>query len=220
MNNDSVKFIAFKKLNDFFSGFREQKFKKGQVILEAMEEPSGVFYLTDGVIRQYSISPKGEEITLNLFKSISFFPISWVLNDGINPHYFEAMTPITVRKAPKEKVLKLLKEDPEVLFDLAQRIYRGLEGFYLRMEHLMSGSAKNRLISELVIFAKRFGELSGDHTEVKLKLTEKELAAISGITRETVSRELHKLEKKDLLDFKKNTLIINNLSKLEEELEV
>jgi len=104
------------------------------------------------------------------------------------------------------------------LFDLLQRIYKGLDGYFLRMEYLMSGTAQARLIAEILIYAKRFGNEEKGKIIVGVKLTEKDLASQTGIARETVSREIHKLKDKGLVDFDKNILTVKSLVSLEDEL--
>lgn len=207
-----------KKLDDFFSKYKDQKYKKKEILIRADDEPSGVFYLKEGVVRMYAISAQGEELTINIYKPISFFPMSWILNNTTSHHYFEAMSPVTVRKATKEDFLGFLQKEPDVVLDLMKRIYRGLDGYFLRMEYLMSGNAQTRLITELLIYTKRFGEKQGNTTVVKLKLTERDLASQSGIARETVSREIQKLKEKGLIDFQKNILTVQDLHRLEEQL--
>ena len=202
-----------KKLDKFFSQFLNSSlhsnFKKGEILIKPDNPPSGIFYLKEGVVKQYSISANGEELILNIYKPISLFPMAYAINNTLPHHYYEAMTPVLVWSAPKEKTLEFVRKNEDVLLDLLSRIYKGLEGFFLRMENLMAGSAKARLTTTLLIYAKRFD---------KVKITEKDLAAQSGITRETVSREIQKLKEKGLLNFQKSILTIYDLQKLEKEL--
>ncbi len=206
------------KLDNFFQQYKSRKYKRREILIRAADEPVGLFYLIEGVVRQYVITSSGEELTINVFKSPSMFPMAWVVNDTISPHFFEAMTVVTAWVAPKKEVLEFLKQEPDILLDLVKRIYKGLDGYFMRMEHLMLGSAQARLIAELLIYARRFGEQIESTVKVNFKLTERDLAAQSGIARETVSREIQKLKQKGLINFEKNTLLINDIQKLEEEL--
>ncbi len=186
-----------------------RKFRKGELLIEPTKEPAGLFHLNEGTVKQYTITKSGEELILNIFKAGSYFPMGWLVNDSPVTHYFEAITDMTATISSKEAGLKLFKENPEVLFDLVKRIYKGLEGYFMRMEYQMTGNAKSRLITELVITAKRFGEI---------KLKEKDLAAQSGIARETVSRELKKLREEDLIELKSGQILIKDLDLLENKL--
>lgn len=207
-----------KKLDKFFAGYKLQKYKKGEILIRAEEDISAVFYLKEGVVKRYAVSPQGKELILNIYKPVSFFPMDLILNNAKNNHYYEAVTGLVVWKAPKEKIIEFIKSEPDILLDLLSRVYKGLAGFFLRMEYLMAGSARSSLVAELLIYAKRFGEKKGSSTRVKLKITEKELASQSGITRETVNREFKKLKEKKLINFHKGILTIHNLPQLESEL--
>lgn len=210
--------IIIKKLDRFFGQYRFIKFRKREIIIRADDTPLGIFYLKSGVVREYVISPKGEELTLNIFRPYAFFPMPYALNQTINNHFYEAQTPVEAWRAPAENVMEFIRKEPEIALDLLSRIYRGLQGLFLRMEYLMGGSATNRLIAELIIYGKRFGEVKNGRIEVNLRLTQKDLAAQTGTARETVGRILKNLSKKKLIIFKNKKLIINELTKLEEQL--
>lgn len=206
------------KLDTFFSQYECFKYKKGRIIISGDVMPKGVVYLKEGVVRNYSISAQGEKITLNIYKSPSFFPMSWVLNDSLNSSYYEAITDVAIYISPRKKFLSYIEKENSVLLDLLKRIYKGLDGYFQRMEYLMIGNAKARLISELVIIAKRFGEKEESKKSVKIKFTQQELSSQTGISRETISRELGKLAKKNLVAYKDSVLVIKDLENLEEEL--
>ena len=144
--------------------------------------------------------------------------MSYVLNESLPTHYFEAMNDVVVWEAPKENFLEFIKNNPDVLLDLVKSIYKGLDEYTLRLESMMTGSAYTRLIVELLIDAKRFGKKI-KNKGVELRLTQDELAAESGIARETISREMKKLKDKMLVVANKHKLVILSLKKLEEELQ-
>ena len=202
-------------LEAFFSKYTRKKLDTGEILIAAQDEPTGVFFLKEGLVRMYSISLEGGEVTLNVFKPESFFPVSWVINNSKNPYYYEALLPSLVYIAPKKDFLGFLKKDSTILFDLLKRIYKGLDGFFVRMEALMIGNARVRVVTEILIMSRRFGNTnkSGRST---FKVSEKEIAAATGIARETVSREFNKLKKEGLLDFKQGQLTVNGIKKLED----
>lgn len=206
------------KLNQFFAKGKTQKFNRREIIIRADNDPSGVFFLKEGIVRTFGISQTGEEVTVNIFKPGSFFPMSAVINDGLNRYFFETMTKAVVVKAPKEAVLEFLKQEPDILFDLLRRLYRGIDGLLWKVEYLMSGNAYSRLIVELLIYADRFGEKNGSLVGIDLNLTQKDLASQTGMTRETVSRELAKLKAKGLVEKHRRTIVIRNLDSLNNEL--
>ena len=198
------------KINKFFVQFKHQFYKKGEILIRADDNPSGIFYLKEGIVKEYAISRKGDELVVNVFRPISFFPMSWAINNTPNQYFFEAMTDLDLFKAPKEEAIEFIKTNPDVLYDLMSRVYKGVDGILARMTYLMAGNAYAKLITELIIYAKRFGTTN--------RISEKDLAASSGITRETVSREMKILKDKGFITFNKNILVIKDLKMLEGEL--
>lgn len=206
-----------RKLESFFCKYKKQQYRKGEILVRADDDPSGVFYLTEGQVKMYLISRKGDEVVLNIFRPIAFFPMTWALNNTKNLYYFEAMTEVELRRAPRDEVIEFLNNNPDVMYDLLGRVFKGIDGLLTRMAYLMSGNANVRLISELIISAKRFGQQAQDGSLV-VTLTEKDLGTQTGLTRETISREMKVLKDKGVVTFQKNQLIIHSVALLEEEL--
>lgn len=206
------------KIDFFFTQFKQQKYKKGEILIRADDTPSGIFYLKQGFVREYFISRNGDECVVNIFKPVSFFPMSWAINNTENVYFFEALNAVEVWKAPKERVLAFIKQEPDVLYDLVSRVYRGTDGLLTRMSYLMSGSAYIRVVAELLIQIKRFGQVKANTKQVTIKISEKDFAAQAGMTRETVSREIHILKEKKIIAFTQNTLTVSDLAALEKEL--
>lgn len=207
-----------KKLTAFFIMHKKQTFRKGGILIRADEDPLGIYFIQEGIVRQYYISKNGEEITLNMFKSFAFFPMSWSISDIHNNYYYEAMTDCVVYKAPKETTLAFMKKEPDVLLDLLRRIYIGIEGLWMHIEYLSGGSAFNKLIATLLILGKRFGKKEKEGVVIQIKLSEKDLSEYAGMYRETVSRELQKLREQGLVLFYKGSITIPDLNKLESSL--
>jgi CRP-like cAMP-binding protein len=205
------------KIKKNFNKGKFQGFKKGELLIRADENPQGVYYLTQGLVKQYAISKKGEEIVVNIFKPIAFFPMSWAINETRNIYYFEAVDNVEVYRCPREDAVEFVKQNPDVLFNLMSRVYWGLDGILSRMVYLMSERAYDRLIIELLIQGRRFGKNVGKGS-IEIKITERELASQSGMTRETVSREIKKLKTRGLVQVINNSLIVKDFQKLEDEL--
>jgi CRP-like cAMP-binding protein len=205
-----------KKVKDLYSEYDSLEIKKGETLIYAYKNPKETIFLMEGLVKMYAISKNGNEFVLNIFKAPSFFPISLIVNKSENHYYYEAMTKVKIKKAPNEKVLRFIKSNPDVLYDLLQRVYRGMDGILLKLEYSMSSSAKSRLIVELITQAKRFGKKNGNKYELSVSLSE--LSTTVGLARETVSREIKILKEKKLITLKNKKLVISDLLKLVEEI--
>lgn len=208
--------MVTKNIVTFFQQYIHKGYKKGEQLKKFREEAEGVFYLKKGVVRLAQPTETGLA-TINIYKQNAFFPVQWAINNTSDPYIYEAMTDVDVYVAPKTAVKKFLKENPDVVYDLLKRIYKGLEGYFLLMGSLLSGDAYKRLILQLIINTKRLGRLQKNGT-YELDLTHQQFAALSGLSRETVTREMQKLIEKKLVSYKGKQLVINDLEKLESQL--
>ncbi len=206
------------KLNTFFSQFKFQKYKKGEIFIRADSEPLGILYLTKGMVKQYSISPEGVEQALTIYKPQTFFPMMWAINNLPNSYYYEAVGDVEVWCAPKDEVISFIKTEPDVLYDLLGRLYVGMSGLLTRIEYLMNGSAYHRVVFTILNIAERFGEKEINSNDTTLHTTHKEIAAFSGLTKETISRQSRILQDKGLIENKNHTIHVKNMQKLENEL--
>lgn len=205
------------KTKDFFSPYPQKSFDKGELLILAGDDPGHIFYLESGQVRQYDISAAGTEVVVNVFKSTAFFPMSWAINRTPNGYFFEAATAVKVHLAPPDDAVDFIKQNPDVMFDLLSRLYRGTDGVVRRMAHLMGSGARRRLLFELILENERFGKPAG-HNASTVKISEAELGARSGLSRETVSREIHELKAAGLVDIGSKGITLKKLSRLIEEL--
>jgi CRP/FNR family transcriptional regulator len=205
------------KIDQFFSKYTLRTLKAGEILVQAGEDPQGIFYLADGRVRQYDISEHGTELVLNTFKAGAFFPIAWALNKMPNTYFFEALTPISYRSAPAEDVINFLKENPDVLLDLLARVYRGADGILRRMALMIGGGAHRRSLFELYIASQRFGKKQEDGS-VSIPMHEGELARSAGLSRETLSRELQNLKKSGTVHITRKEIVLKDVRALEREL--
>lgn len=206
-----------KTIKKFFSNYPLRRYKKGQILIYGGDEPAGVFHLVSGRVRQYDINYRGDEIVVNVFQPPAFFPMSWAVNKSRNLYFFETATDVELRQAPADRVTEFLKDNPSVTYDLLRRLYSGTDGLQRRMAHLMGGSARSRILFELIIECARFGEVKKNGVCI-LAINESELAKRTGLSRETVNREISKLKQRGLLTHTGQKISVVGLKNLQEEL--
>lgn len=205
------------KINKQFSKYPLHTYPKGQILVFADESPQYIFYLLKGKVRKYDVSYRGDEVIVNVFKPPAFFPMSWAINGTENKYFYKTEEPTEIYFVPVADALAFIKENPDVMLDLLARLYKGMDGLLGRVVHLMSGSAKSRLLYELIIECRRFGrpDNNGGYT---LGASEVDIAARSGLSRETVSRELRKMKDQGIIAIEHGGIVIKDLVALEKVL--
>ena len=214
MNNTE----AITKVTAFFSQKPARSYKKGEIILSPGEPISDVYYVETGLIRLYCLLGDGKELTLNIFKPGSYFPMFLILNNTANLNYFQAMTAAKLSKSSKEEIVRFIQNEPDVLLDFTKRLSSGLNGLITTIQYSLFGSVHTRIISAILLLAKRFGEPQHDGSLlIGIRLTHQDIANIVGVARETVSIEMEKLANKNLVTDTRRKITILNIPRLQEE---
>lgn len=208
---------SIEKLDALTAHFRTDVYKQGHVLLHAESNPPGVYYLLEGQVKQYDITDSGQEIIVNIFKPFTFFPMTWALNNTYNQYFFEALTDIKIKTIPVADIKNLIASEPDVTLDLLKRLLTGVSGLQRRMAHLMAGEASSRVAYEIIIESKRFGALQKDGSTA-IAVSQVELASRTGLSRETVNREIQKLTKAGQVHMTGKKLIVKDIRSLASEL--
>ncbi len=193
-----------------------QTYPKGAILTQAHQDPKGVALLVEGIVEQYDITPEGNKMILNIFRPHAFFPMSWAINKTPNEYFYAALTNVKIRYAPADQTVEFLRHNPDVMFELLSRVYRGTDALLKRLTLASAGVASHRLIFELLVEAYRFGD-GINETKRHIKIRQNTLAARSGLARETVSREMHKLAVDRLVTMTKGGIVVD-LERLKERL--
>ena len=205
------------KTEEFFAGYRERHFSKGQIIIFPDETSPLVYFLTEGKIKKYSVNYKGDEIILTVFRPGSFLPIAESIDQPLkNRYFYAAESDVITHVAPKNDVVEMLKKNPDIMMALLHRVNRGLAEFLDRALSLMAGNALSRVGYEIYVEASRFG--TDEKTGKFIEINERTLAARTGLTRETVNREIRKLKQINALKVERRGILVTDMSSLEKKL--
>ncbi len=205
------------KTEHFFSKGIIKFYRPHETIIFAGEEPTGVMFIEKGIVEQYDTTSEGNKLTVNMFKPGAFFPMSWAITKATNTYFFAAFNDVTIKLIEAEDAVEFLHQNSDVMCDLLKRVYIGASAIQNRLVLAASGVASERLAFELLTEAYRFGQMIDDsHAIIKVKQVS--LAERSGLARETIGRELHKLADDGLVERTKLGLIVS-LDKLRARLD-
>lgn len=199
------------KLQKLLGDRKTFRYKKGEIILRSGDLPQGVMFLKNGYARLESISKEGKELTLVIYKPGEFFPVVWTFF-GQKPSIYdlEALTNCEIYRVPREEFSDFLNKNPDVLTDVTKHIISRFQLALKRMAYLTFGSASSKLASILLILAREYGVKKSEGAEIQIPLTHKDIANLVGVTRETISIELKKFDRKGLIAYNKKILLIKN----------
>jgi len=198
-----------------FKGGTKLTYRKGEFIIRPGETPSAVFYIEQGFVKAYNISKYGEENLLIIRKEHEIFPLIWAITGSERDIIYQAMTPTTVCRISPQTYLSFLHNHPSALpplLDMVTEMYRIHSERLLNLEYR---SVRERLVSFLLTMSSRFGKETDEGLVIEVPLRQQDIASSINASRETASREIAALERKNLIVSKSSLIILKDIQGLQ-----
>ena len=190
-------------------------YKRGEFIIRPGEAPGAVFYIDSGLVKAYNITKYGEENLLIVRKEHEIFPLIWALTGQEREIIYQAMDACVVWRISQDKYLDFLHSHPAALppiLDMVTEMYRIHSERILNLEYR---SVRERLVSFLLTMAGRFGQESDGGVLIEVPLRHQDIASSINASRETASRELAALERKNLIVAKRSYILLKDVPALQ-----
>jgi CRP/FNR family transcriptional regulator len=198
--------------------FRQQgsryTYKKGEFIIRPGEIPSGVFYIETGLVKAYDITKYGEENLLIIRRDGEIFPLIWAITGQERQVIYEAIGPTAVWEINRARFLEHITAHTDSLAPLLEMT---LEMYRIHSERILNleyRSVRERLISFLLTMSHRFGKKTPEGLLINVPLRHQDIASSINASRETTTRELTALERKELLTNRQSLITLVDLNKL------
>jgi len=206
-------------VNLFHQGTR-LTYKKGEFVIRPGESPSGIFYISHGLVKAYDITKYGEENLLIIRKKGEILGLTWAITGEDRNIIYATLTPTELFQISRAQFRAFLRDNPSAalpLVDMLVGMYRLHSERILNLEYR---SVRERIISFLITTARRFGKQTKNGVVLDVPLRHQDIASSISATRETASRELAVLERQGLITRDKQSIItICDLAKLRSYLE-
>lgn len=190
------------------------KFNKGEVVLNIGSKNNTIYYIRKGYVRQYMLTKEGKDVTLNIFGPKNIFPVSPIIGKSTVSYSYSAYKNVDLVPFDKDEVIYNIQNDPSLMMRLIKLIYDVNSRLSFILLNMLSGNAYKKLLSMLYILSQNFGESKS----VPFKITHAELATLTGLSRETVTRELKKIRDDNFITVKNGKISLTDLLRIKAEL--
>lgn len=185
-----------------------------QVILLENDWGSSVYFILDGWAKIRTYNMDGKEVTLNILGRGEVFGEMAALDEAPRSTDVITLVPTVIGNLPAQDFIHLLNMEPMAGIRLAQLMARRLRQVNRRLR-LRESDSQSRVVDVLLFLADGQGKSGSQGVEIP-NLPHRELSSLSGLARETVTRVLSKLEKKELIQRDRDILYLKDLQALED----
>ncbi|MBI4497873.1 MAG: Crp/Fnr family transcriptional regulator [Chloroflexi bacterium] len=186
----------------------EQRFERGELILLEGAPCPGMYFVIQGRVKVFKLSPEGREQILRIMGPGETFNDVPAFDGGSNPASVAAMEPTTVGLIPSAEVERLVREYPQVAWHMLRLFAGRLRAFVDLVAELSLLGVEARVAKLLLV--------SSQNTDrSRFRITQQDMAAMVGTTREVVARALRSLEDRGAISREEGHLEIRDRHLLE-----
>lgn len=190
---------------------RERRYAKGETIFRMGETPSGLFIVTEGLVKEACTSPDGREKILELIDAPHSFGESALFLDTSYPYFAAALEDTRVLHIDKATLLELAFTQPL----LARRLVQLLSKRVLALIRDVETYSTHRNVQRAACYLLgRCGDAEENQASITLPTSKVVIASRLGMTPETLSRNLHDLADAGLITVRGNRIRIRDIARL------
>lgn len=218
MNEGHHRIASLLSANPFFSGLVQGTLDRiagickphhlaAREVLFLKGDPSdGLYAIRRGLIRIGTTDDLGQQMTMNVLGGGDVFGEIALLDGRSRTADAVAMEDTEMFFLPRRDLLNLLKSEPSIALQLVELLCARLRDVIERMEETTFLPAETRLARRILMLAIDYG--------AEVHASQEELAALAGVTRETVNRQLQSWKRSGVLSLGRGRLMIHDLDDL------
>ncbi|HSX29071.1 MAG TPA: Crp/Fnr family transcriptional regulator [Candidatus Saccharimonadales bacterium] len=202
-------------VRNLFTKGQPLAFSKGECILGNDAEPDGVYFLDTGYVKAYSISNEGDEYLHVIYGSGDIFPLPWAYLGTWSEHlFYEGISDCVVWRISRDWFHYFVTQRLDVSHAMSLEVAQQLRLFGDRLDNLEYKKASERVACRVLQLAGRFGVERENEMVIDSPITHENLANSINLARESVSRELERLEHDRIITRANHRIHIRDLGAL------
>jgi CRP/FNR family transcriptional regulator, cyclic AMP receptor protein len=204
-------------LKELDAAGRPSAYPNGALLFVEGQQARGAYVLCNGQAKLSTTSREGKVLILRIAGPGEVLGLSAALSSGAYELSAETSGPCNINFVERNSLLTVVGRNPEIAVRTALALSKQLQRAYHDVHELVLSRSSSGKLARLLLSWARKREKPGSNPEIRVSatLTHEEMAQMIGTSRETVTRLLGELKKKELIEVDGSTLVIRNASALE-----
>jgi len=190
-------------------------FKKNEFIYFTNDKAKHIYMIADGRVKIGHYTEDGKEVVKAILGKGEVFGELALAGEDTRADFAQAMDDETmICPMSVEEMQNLMLEDKELSIKIYKLIGLRVRKLERKIESLVFKDARTRIIEFLKDAAEWKGKKVGFETMIPTKLTHKDIANLTGTSRQTVTTILNELKEQNLINFDRRKILIRDLEQL------
>jgi CRP/FNR family transcriptional regulator, cyclic AMP receptor protein len=207
-----------KTIQRLAADFHLRKFSRGETIFHEGDESRQMFIITIGKVRIFTVTPSGDETTINIFRKGDLVGEFAAVDEGPRSASAKAIFETQMLAISGEWFVQHMRENSQLAINLA-RLLAAKARWTTEYAHTIARyDAAGRLLHILLLYYNQQKERVGENSnQLDFTLSQSDLASMVGASREWVNHLLSDWKKRGLLEHKGGRIILLDLAEIEAE---
>lgn len=199
------------ELLEIVKTINHKEYIKGDVIFTEGNIANTLYFVNEGKIKLYKYTKDGKEQILHVLSEGDFFGELDLIKPSKYGFNAKAIVDSKICTLTKEEMKDIMMRNPEIGIKLLETVGERLAKVENLVQNLATNDVDSRMAYLITDLMEKYGEATGNNISIKLPLSREEMANYIGVTRETISRKLKKLEDENLIKIigTKNIVILD-----------
>lgn len=190
-------------------------YMKDQMVYLQDQSSEKIYMVSNGRIKIGTYAPDGKEIVKAILTKGEVFGELALAGEEKRQDFAQAMDNDTrVCSMTIDDLKDLMVENKELSLKILKIIGFRLRKMERKIESLVFKDARTRIVEFLKEMAEEKGQKVGFEVMIKNHLTHKDIASLTGTSRQTVTTVMNELREKNLINFDRRRILIRDLEKL------
>ncbi len=190
-------------------------FKKDDFIYFPEEPSNHVFMIAAGRVKIGTYSDNGKEVIKAILGEGEIFGELSLTGEEVRSDFAQALDNETrICQMKIDDMQAMMKDNQPLNLKIFKLMGMRIKKIERRLESLVFKDARSRVVEFLKDLAEERGQKVGFETMVKNHFTHKDIASLTGTSRQTVTTILNELKEKNLINFDRRRILIRDLDKL------
>jgi len=192
-----------------------REFEMGEIIVHEEDESLQTFFIiASGSVQVTVVTPEGKQAILATLKKGEFFGEMGILDGEPRSASVVAAQKCLLLMLYRNPFLDILERFPKLTIRMLVEMSRRLRHTNRQINTLSMMSVYGRVADVILQLARENGRKIGQTVVIDNRPTHQDIADMAGTSRETVSRILSQLQKKQCLSIDRKKMVILNEEKL------
>ena len=213
--NDQILKNIFKNLSEHEINFILKmsfikKYQKGDLILNKENCRDAVYILLDGIIQIGYLSPSGRFHAFNYFTEKSPINLLACINEQVIDYDYYAFNQVKILHIPIAIFSKEIGHNNALKQDALDILSLRMQYLLQQMKFLQVANLHQKICKTLLDLSHQYGQKHPLGTEIRLKISQHDLADLLSSSRQTINKEIKNLTSQDVIFWQYENIIIKN----------